>query len=105
MEKDYYDYANIFKTYIDTNGVEFYNLMNSLNITGEIDPQLYEYDEIYSFTSFYDLSNKYYNTPKLWWTILLANDIKNPFDVVVGQRVKILKSVAINEILSKINNI
>lgn len=101
---DYYDYANIFNTYEDLEGFQFLNFMNSLTIEGDIDPQLYTYDTIHSFTSFYELSNRYYNTPKLWWIILLANNIKNPFDIVPGQQVKILKNKAVNEIVSMINN-
>lgn len=104
MTLDYYDYANIFNIYEDETGFKFLNLMNSLYIEGELDPQLYTYDVVHSFTSFYELSWKYYNTPKLWWTILLANNITNPFDVSEGQRVKILKSVAVSEIINQINN-
>jgi hypothetical protein len=103
MELDYYDYAKIFNIYEDDNGIKFLNLMNSLNIDGQIDPQLYTYDVANSFRSVYELSAKYYKTPKLWWTILLANDIKNPFEIRSGQRVKILSTLAISEIINQLN--
>jgi hypothetical protein len=100
---DPYDYANIFSTFEDTDGYVFFNLMNTLNIDGEIDPQFYKWDMAHSFASVYELSNKHYKTPKLWWIILLANDIKNPFDIQPGQRVKILEKVAVAEIINQIN--
>lgn len=99
-----YDYANIFNTYTDEEGYEFFNFMNSINIDGDIDPSLYVMDVVESFTSWYELSRKYYDTPRLWWTILLANNITNPFDVQSGQRVKVLKSSVVSNIVSQINN-
>ena len=39
-ELDPYDYANIFTQYEDENGKTFFNLTNSLNIEGEIDPNV-----------------------------------------------------------------
>ena len=105
MELDYYDYAKIFNIYEDADGIKFLNLMNSLNIDGPIDPQLYTLDIAHSFHSVYELSTKYYKTPKLWWTILLANNIKNPFEIQSGQRVKVLKISAISEIINQLNNL
>ncbi len=99
-----YDYANIFNTYKTSEGYEFYNLINSINIEGDLDASLYDFDVVYDFRSWYELSNKYYGTPRLWWILLVANKIQNPFDVTSGQRVKILKPVAVTQIVSQINN-
>lgn len=101
---DFYDYAKIFNLYKDVDNTLFFNFMNSITIDGEIDPQLYTYDYAHSFVSIYQLSKKHYNTPKLWWIILAANNIQNPFSITAGQKIKILKSVAVNEILNQINN-
>jgi hypothetical protein len=103
-ELNIYDYANIFSTYTNEEGYEFFNLMNSITIDGEIDASLYVYDVADSFTSWYELSKKYYGTPKLWWAILLANNLNNPFDVQNGQRVKVLKTTVVSNIVSQINN-
>lgn len=103
-ELNIYDYANIFNTYTTEEGYEFYNLMNSITIDGEIDASLYVFDFVNSFTSWYELSKKYYATPKLWWVILLANNLTNPFDVQSGQRVKVLKNTVVSNIVSQINN-
>lgn len=105
LNLDYYDYANILSTYVDGDGYEFFNLMNSINIDGELDASLYIYDVAHSFTSIYDLSKKYYGTHKLWWIILVANNIQNPFEIKEGQRLKILNNSAVSEILSRINSI
>ena len=102
---DYYDYAKIFNRYVDENGLAFFNLRNQLNIEGEIDVQLYQWDVAHSFASAYELSNKHYKTPKLWWIILLANDIRNPFSIQPGQRVKILRSEAVTEIINALNSL
>lgn len=99
-----YDYANIFNTYTTSDGYEFYNFSNLVNIEGDIDPTLYSYDTAYDFRSWYELSNKYYGTPRLWWIILVANKKQNPFDVNSGERVKILKTAAVTQIVSQINN-
>jgi hypothetical protein len=99
-----YDYANIFSAYTDENGYEFYNLSNAINISGDIDEGLVAYDTIYSFSDWYSLSFKHYGTTRLWWIILVANNISNPFDIIEGMRVKILKKEIVSEVLSQINN-
>jgi len=99
-----YDYANIFSTYTDESGYEFYNLLNSITIDGEIDNSLFTYDNVYSFVDWYQLSFKYYGTTRLWWIILVANNIKNPFDIISGQRIKILKKEVVSEVLSQVNS-
>ena len=100
-----YDYANIFTTFTDVDGYSYYDLLNNLVIQGDIDPVLY--DEIFynDNISWYELSYQYYGTTRLWWTILIANNIVNPFtDAKTGTRIKILKKEVISEILSNINN-
>jgi len=99
-----YDYANIFTIFQDIDGYMYFDLLNNLVISGEIDPVLY--DEIFynENTTWYDLSFKYYGTTRLWWAILIANNVINPFDIKTGTRIKILKKEVISEILSNINN-
>lgn len=99
-----YDYANIFSTFTDEDGYKYFDLLNNLVIQGEIDSVLYSEIFYNENTSWYDLSYKYYGTTRLWWTILIANNIINPFDVKTGERIKILRKEVISEILSNINN-
>jgi hypothetical protein len=98
-----YDMASIFKAYEDADGVQFYNLFESINIDGDIDPSLY--DEIYlsDAETWVDLSQRFYGTSYLWWTILLANNITNPFEESQpGKKIKILKPNIVSFILSQL---
>jgi hypothetical protein len=35
------------------------------------------------------IANDYYNSPKFWWVLALANDIIDPFDLKIGTRLRI----------------
>jgi hypothetical protein len=95
-----YDMANMFNIYTDETGIEFYNLFQSINIEGDIDPTLYT-EHIWSGTDdYYSLSYQYYNT-----TRLVANKIINPFDdLMAGTRLKILKAPVVTQILSQMKS-
>lgn len=98
-----YDLANIFNTYEDVDGIQFYNLYNSIKIDGDIDPSLY--DEIYfsQVDTWVELSQKHYGTTYLWWVILVANNINNPLEEITpGTRIKILKPNVVSQILSQL---
>ena len=98
-----FDLANIFDVYTDEDGLDFYNLFQSINIEGDIDPTLYT-EHSWSVTdNFYHLSYQYYNTTRLWWVILIANNIINPFDdIPPGTKLKILKQPVISQILASL---
>lgn len=99
-----FDMANIFPVYEDQDGLQFYNLFQSINIEGDIDPTLYTEHPWSGTDNFYHLSYKYYNTTRLWWVILTANNIINPFDdIAPGTKLKILKQPVISQILSQMN--
>lgn len=100
---DPYDYAIIFNTYEDQNGYYYFNLLNDVHIDDNIDQSLY--DEIFynDEMNWIELSQKYYGTTKLWWIILIANNITDTFNVPIGTRIKILKKNAVTEILNQIN--
>lgn len=99
-----YDYANIFTIYQDSDEMMYFNLIDNLDISGVIDPSLYD-EMFYNEENWYDLSFRFYGTTRLWWVILVANNVNNPFtDVKIGDRIKILKKEAVTEILSQINN-
>lgn len=100
-----YNYENIFAVHEDSDGFLFYNLFNTIKIDGEIDSSLY--DEYYfgANDDFYSLAYKFYNDIRLYWTILIANNIINPFDdELIGQKIKILKANVISEILKQIKS-
>lgn len=35
------------------------------------------------------ISNDYYNTPRFWWVIAIANNIIDPFELEIGTRLRI----------------
>lgn len=35
------------------------------------------------------IANQYYNTPRFWWVIALANNIIDPFDIPIGTTLRI----------------
>lgn len=98
-----YDMANIFNAYEDK-GFQFFNLHNTIYVDPNIDPVLYT-THLYSETDdWYSLSNRYYKTPRLWWVILIANQIVNPFDVLrAGTPLKILNGQVVSDIITQIN--
>jgi hypothetical protein len=98
-----YDMANIFNVY-DDDGVLFFNFNNTINLESDIDRTLYT-EHLYNLSDdWYSLSQKYYGTSRLWWTILIANNIVNPFDdIQPGTKMKILKGSVISEIISQMN--
>ena len=95
--------ANIFTVYSDKDGTNFYNLYNSVNIDGDIDPTLYTEHVWTGSNDWYGLALTYYNDIRLWWIILVTNKIVNPFtNIVPGTRLKILKGAVVSQILSQI---
>lgn len=91
----------------------------SLNIWKEIVLKLVQEEKYNSYIFIYhqlsvkdtleSISLTYYNTTKLWWLILVANDIIDPFDFLQNildsaeGSVKIIKPEYISKILSKNN--
>lgn len=86
-------YLRLFNILQDFDSNYFVNIFKSYNFNNTTKEQidyftLYNVDEI----EFLDnISNKYYDTPYLWWVIALFNDIKNPFEEIrPGTQLKIL---------------
>ncbi len=101
-----YDFANLFNIFEDDEGMQFFNLYNTINIEGDIDPTLYEEYHWSDSDDLYSLSYKYYQTTRLWWTILVANNIIHPFEELKeGMKIKVLKAPVISQIISEINKV
>lgn len=100
-----YDYSRIFNLYEDDDGQLYFNLLSDISIDGTIDPNFYTEIFYNSEQNWYDLSFEYYGTTRLWWIILVANNIINPFtDIKTGDRIKILKKNIVTDILAELNN-
>jgi len=72
----------------------------------------------YSSINFYDeyiitdydrwdtVSNKFYDTPALWWILANYNKIKDPFtELIPGNTIKIIKKELVASILHKLKGI
>lgn len=95
---------NIFNVYKDSNGMYFYNLLNNIVFPKNLPNSLFFQHVVTTGDSWPLISFKYYNTPNLWWAILLANDISNPINFPgTGTLIQIPKQEVIREILNQIN--
>lgn len=98
-----YDYASIFRQYVDEDNQEFYNLYNNINMTDDMDSALYTEYFYNSDDTWYQLSFKFYGDIRFWWLILVANQIQNPFEILpAGTRLKIPIPQIISNILGQI---
>lgn len=99
--------ANLFRVGVDENGDYYYDLSDTLYLDmSNIGNESYNEYVVSSKDSAYSISNKFYGTPKLWWLVLTANDITDPFTIpsLVGERIKIIKKSLIGKILTIIDN-
>lgn len=100
-----YNYDSIFNVYEDENGMYFYNLYNSIYIDDDISPLAYT-THIFSSEDFWTkLADQYYGDKRLWWVILVANNITNPLKLPeAGTPIKILKPEVVSDILNQALN-
>ena len=86
-----YNFENIFKVYQD-GGFYFYNILKTINFPKSMDDTYYSKYRVKSNLPLTALSYKFYNTTKLWWLIVLCNDINNPVAFIKpGKTLKIIK--------------
>lgn len=100
-----YQYDNIFNTHLDNDGFYYYNMYNSIKLPSDISRAAYK---LYIFKEgdyWTKLADKYYGDKKLWWIILIANDIINPLKLPpTGTELKILKAEVVSMILNQMLN-
>jgi hypothetical protein len=100
---DLENYENIFNVYQTEDKKYFYNLLTNLVFPKNLPTGLFKfYDTGYDDT-WPLISYKQYNSPNLWWAILLANDIKNPTKPILpGTRLKIPVVEVVREMVAAI---
>lgn len=97
------NYENIFDVFVDKDDRYFYNLLQTIAFPqnlpdGYFDAYSIVYGDTWPFISY-----KAYNTPNVWWIILLANNIKNPITTLVpGTIIKIPKMQLVKIILAEL---
>ena len=99
-----YNFENIFSVYKD-NDFYFYNILKTVNFPKEMDNSYYTTYRVKSNSPLTALSFKFYNTIKLWWLIVLANNINNPVSFIKpGTTLKIIRPQFIPQILDNIQD-
>ena len=73
-----YEYENIFKMYKTGDGFFGYNILKTVILPEDIQPQLYDVVLVDRQMSWTNLSFLEYGTIKLWWLICITNKIHNP---------------------------
>jgi len=98
-------YENIFRMYTTSNSQYYYNLLQSIYVSGEIDPAKIYYLPVKERLPWTNISFNAYGTIELWWLICLVNKVYNPVDQPkVGTVLKIIRPEYINNILDELNN-
>jgi hypothetical protein len=72
------NYENIFNVYMDSDDMYFYNLLQTVVFPPNLPPGMFDSYAVGYGDTWPLISYKSYNTPNLWWIILLANEIENP---------------------------
>jgi len=85
----------------DNRNIKFLNIFRSSKLF-DLDVEYFLTHELDDNDWWDNLSNEYYSTPYLWWTIPLINKIENPFEVPEsGTNIKILKSEYIFSLINE----
>jgi LysM repeat protein len=93
----------IFNVYQDQNGQYFYNLLQTVVFPSNLPESLFQTYSIKYGDTWPFISYKAYNTPNLWWLILLANDIHDATKIAKpGTTIRIPNSGVMREVLTQI---
>jgi hypothetical protein len=94
---------NIFNVYRDSDGYYFYNLLQTVVFPADLPESLFQTYSVKYGDTWPFISYKAYNTPNLWWVILLANDIQDPTKIAKpGTIIRIPNTAVMQEILIQI---
>ena len=100
-----YDYEQIFKLYQEDTGHFGYNILRTVHIPSDLDPQVFEYVRISGKQSWTQASYGIYGTIKLWWLLCITNKILNPVILPApGMTIRVIKKQYVSDILSQIRD-
>lgn len=98
-------YENIFRLYTTPNNQYFYNILQSIQLDGEIDPKKVFYMTVRETLPWSIISYNAYGNTDLWWLIALINNVDNPVkNPEVGKVLKIIRPEFIGQVVAEINN-
>lgn len=97
-----YRFENLFKVY-NVDGYYFYNIIGTLNIPEDLDPEFYYEWRVNKPMPWTIISYEHYETIYLWWLICSANQIQNPIEFAkTGTILKIIKPPYVREVVDRI---
>jgi hypothetical protein len=95
-------FENIFKVHQDGD-FYFYNILRTINFPQNLNDSYYTQYRVRAYRPLTALSYKFYNTTKLWWLIVLVNNINNPVKFIEpGTVLKIINPQYVSTILDSI---
>jgi len=96
-------YENIFRLYKNDSEKYYYNLLQSIFLPQNLNPDLLFYQQINQKMPWTIISFNAYKTIDLWWLICLTNQIYNPVKFPdTGTIIKIIKPQYVSNIISEI---
>lgn len=96
---------NFFNIYENIDGLYFFNMLKTVYIPEDLDPDVYIIYTIKPQDTWYLISYINYSTIKLWWLVCCTNNIINPLTLPVeGVNIKIIKPEYVSNIISKLTN-
>lgn len=99
------NFEKIFNVYKDTNGFYFYNLLQTIVFPQDLPVSLFQAYSVTDKDTWPYISYKAYNTPNLWWVILLANDVHDPTKIAKpGTVIRIPNIKLVQEVLTQVQN-
>lgn len=95
---------NVFNVYKDEDDKYFYNMLRTVNIPEDLDPQYYDVYTIRYGDMWPTLAWKFYQNVNLWWLICATNQIDNATEnPKTGDNIKIIKEGYVTEILNSLS--
>lgn len=99
---------NMFSPLQSDDSTKFLNVFKTSSVNKDIyyNEFMFEYYTITYDDWLDNISNKFYDTPYLWWVVAMFNDMTNPFeDLVEGSTIKILRYQYVGIILDDVMKI
>jgi len=100
------DLANIYKTYKDTEGSFYYNILKTMNIKNldNIPIGYYNLYLVQSGDNYNNISYRQYGTIDYWWIICKFNNVINPIEFPTpGSYIKLPTIDLVNSLVNIIN--
>lgn len=97
------NFEQIFNVYQNKDGLYYYNLLQTIVFPSDLPVSLFQIYSISNQDTWPFISYKSYNTPNLWWIILLANNIDDATTIPrPGTTIRIPNFGVVREVLTQL---